>query len=92
MKKTTECSFVNDVNIIRKQDKFTISVYRKPTFGGIYTHFDSFLPSTYRISMFHTLLRRHFWIHSDWTMFHLKTLSIIILNRFLYDKHRIQEN
>ena len=56
MKKTTECSFVHDVNIIRKQDKFTISVYRKPTFGGIYTYFDSFLPSAYRISMFHTLL------------------------------------
>ena len=35
------------VNIIRAQGKFTTSDYRKVTFSGIYTHFDSFLPFTY---------------------------------------------
>ena len=34
-----------DVDIIREKDKFTTSVYRKPTFSGIYTHFGSLLPS-----------------------------------------------
>ena len=33
-----------DVNIIREKDKFTTSVYRKPTFSRVYAHFDSFLP------------------------------------------------
>ena len=45
-----------DVNIIREKDKFTNSVYRKPTFSGIYTHFDSFLPSSNKIGLLHTLL------------------------------------
>ena len=47
-----------DVNIIREKDKFTTSVYRKPTFSGIYTHFDSFLPSSNKIDLLHTLLYR----------------------------------
>ena len=34
-----------DVQIIREDKKFTFSVYCKATFGGVYTHFDSFLPS-----------------------------------------------
>ena len=40
-----------DVNIIHEHGRFTTSVYRKPTFSGIYTHFDSFLPSTYKIGV-----------------------------------------
>ena len=34
--------FFLDVQIIREDKSFTISVYRKPTFSGVYTHFDSF--------------------------------------------------
>ena len=58
-----------EVNIIREKDKFTTSVYRKPTFSGIYTHFDSFLPSSNKIGLLHTLLYRCFWICSG--KFHL---------------------
>ena len=28
---------------------FTTSVYRKSTFSRVYTHFSSFLPSTYKV-------------------------------------------
>ena len=31
-----------DVSVIRELGKFITSVYRKPTFNGVYTHFDSF--------------------------------------------------
>ena len=31
-----------DVQIIREDKTFTTSVYRKPTFSGVYTHFESF--------------------------------------------------
>ena len=49
-----------DVNIIRKQSKFTTNVYRKPSFGGVYTHFVSCLPSTFKIGIIYTLLNsRH---------------------------------
>ena len=31
---------------------FVIVVYRKPTFSGVYTHFDSFLPTIYNFGIF----------------------------------------
>ena len=65
-----------DVNIIREKDKFTTSVYCKPTFSRIYTHFDSFLPSSNKIGLLHTLLYRCFRICSDWTKFHLEVVKL----------------
>ena len=53
-----------------EKDKFTVSVYRKPTFSGGYTHFDSFLTSGNKTGLLHTLLYRFFRICSDWTKFH----------------------
>ena len=41
-------------NVIREQGKFTTSVHRKPTFNGLFTHFDSFLPNTYKIGMIYS--------------------------------------
>ena len=37
-----------DVKIIREDKTFTTSIYRNPTFSGVYTHFESFLPSTFK--------------------------------------------
>ena len=31
-----------DVEVSQQQGKFVTTVYRKPTFGGVYTQFDSF--------------------------------------------------
>ena len=45
-------------------------VYRKPTFSGVYTHFESFLPTIYKFGMVYTLAYRCFKICSDWTKFH----------------------
>ena len=45
-----------DVQIIWEDKAFTISVYRKSTFSGIYTHFDSFLPSNYKFTTVYTLI------------------------------------
>ena len=47
-----------DIAIIREDKTFTISVYRKPTFSEVYTHFDSFLPSTYNFGTVYTLAYR----------------------------------
>ena len=52
--KDNRMSFI-DVNIIHKKGKFTTSVYHKPTFSRIYTHFDSFLPSSNKIGLLHTI-------------------------------------
>ena len=66
-----------DVNTIREKGKFTTSVYRKATFSGIYTRFYSFLPSSNKIGLLHTLLYRCFQICSDWTKFHLELVKLI---------------
>ena len=94
-----------DVNIIR-EDKFTTSVYRKPTYSGIYTHFDSFLPSSNKIGLLHTSLYRCFRICSDWTKFHFELVKLIHVFKnngypensinncfkvFVDNKYRIQE-
>ena len=75
MKKTTECPFLT--LIIREKNKFTTSVYRKPTLSGIYTHFDSFFPSSNKIGLLHTLLYWCFRICLDWTKFHLELTKLI---------------
>ena len=67
--KQNRISFL-DVQIIREDKTFTTSVYRKPTFSGIYTHFDSFLPSTYKFGTIYTLAYRCFRICSSWSKLH----------------------
>ena len=59
-----------DVEVSRQQGKFVTSVYRKPTFSGVYTHFDSFLPEVYKVGMIYTLAYRCFKMCSDWAKFH----------------------
>ena len=52
--KPNRMSFL-DVEIIRKDKTFATSVCRKPTFSGVYTHFDSFLPSIYKFGNVYTI-------------------------------------
>ena len=52
-KQNNKMSFLGDI-IIREQDKFITSVNRKPTFSGVYTHFNSFLRDTWKIGMIYT--------------------------------------
>ena len=49
-----------DAEVSRDGNTFVTSVYCKPTFSGVFTHFDSFLPSTYKIGMIYTLAFRCF--------------------------------
>ena len=41
-----------DIEVSRERNKFVATVYRKPTFSGVYTHFSSFLPTTYKLEGF----------------------------------------
>ena len=40
-----------DIEVSQEKGKFVMTVYRKPTFSGLYTHFESFLPTLYKFSM-----------------------------------------
>ena len=64
--KQNRMSFL-DIAIIREDKTFTTSVYRKPTFSGVYTHFNSFLRSTYKFGTVYTLAYRCFRICCSWT-------------------------
>ena len=71
----TECnnsfSFL-DVNIIRHNKQFKTSVYKKPTFSGVFTHYESYLDQSYKKSLIFTLLFRCYSICSDYSLFHLE--------------------
>ena len=58
------------VEASQEGNKFATTVYRKPTFSGVYTHSDSFLPTTYKFSMIYTLVFRCFSTCSNWAIFH----------------------
>ena len=45
-------------------------VYFKPTFSRVYTHFDSFLPYTYKFGTVYTIPYRCLRICSSWTKLH----------------------
>ena len=74
-----------DRHIFREDKTFTTSVYRKPTFSGVYTHFDSFLPTTYKFGTVYTLAYRCLRICSSWTKLHneLVCLKEISLKKWL---------
>ena len=73
--KQNRMSFL-DIAIICEDKTFTTSVYRKPTFSGVYTNFDNFLLSTYNFGTVYTLAYRCFRICSCWTKLHNESVSL----------------
>ena len=65
-----------DVKVIREDNVFTTSVYRKPSFSGVYTHFDSYMPLSYKFSLVSTIIFRSFTICSDMPKFHQEICKI----------------
>ena len=61
-------SFINS-KIIRENNKFTITVYRKPTFSGPLTTFESFTRNSYKYVLIFTLLQRAFKLYSNFELF-----------------------
>ena len=55
-----------DVYVSRECNGFVTSVYRKPTFSGVYTNFDSYIPTSYKSGLVYTLLYRSYMICTTW--------------------------
>ena len=87
IEKESKLSFL-DVEIIREQGKFTTITYRKPTFSGVYSNYESFLPSVYKFGMVYTLVYTFFRICSKWRQFHteLTVLKGIFQKNFFATK------
>ena len=65
-----------DVKVIRENNVFTYSVYRKPSFSGVYRHFDSYMPLNYRFSLVSAIILHSFIICSDMSNFHQEICKI----------------
>ena len=59
-----------DIDISRSESKFATSVYRKPTFTGLFTKFHSFIPNTHKQNLFSCLSHRIFNLCSSYENFH----------------------
>ena len=85
--KENKLSFL-PVELIRGQGKFTTTVYLKPSSSGVYSNFESFLPSVYKFGMVYTLVYGCFHICSNWTQFHAE---LIFLKR-IFQKNGYPKN
>ena len=70
-----------DIKFFREKGKFVTDVYRKKTFRGVYTDFNSFTPESYKTGLIKSLLFRCFRLCSDFVKFHHE---INILKSILY--------
>ena len=68
-----------DITITRGNNKFVTSVYRKPTFSGIFTNFESFTPEMHKRGLIETLLHRSFRLCFSYENLHreIETLKSI---------------
>ena len=86
---STYFSFL-DVKICRENDRFTTSIYRKPAFSGVFTHFDSFIPTSYKHGLVNTLIFRCFKICSSYEEIRNEIVSLKdILKHNSYPKNFI---
>ena len=69
-------SFI-DIKVTYNNHQFKVSVYRKPTFSGVFRHYESCLDQIYKKSLIDTLLFRCFSMCSDYTSFHFTVKNII---------------
>ena len=59
-----------DVLVSREASRLVTSLYRKPTFSGLYTNYNSFISDKYKTGLIYCLLFRIFTLTVDWTKFH----------------------
>ena len=79
-----------DILVNREDDptqpkSFTTNMYRKPTFSGLYTNFNSFIPESYKTGLVLSLLFRIYTICSDWSKIHIEIVNlkkIMLKNNF----------
>ena len=58
-----------DINIVKEQDRFATSIYRKKTFTGLGSNFLSYMPMRFKISCLSTLIHRAYHLSSSYVYF-----------------------
>ena len=62
--------------LVTREDTFCTSLYRKPTFSGLYSNFESFMPDSYKEGLIYTLLHRAFVLCCNWSKFHAEVVFL----------------
>ena len=90
-----------DVKLCRKNGIFVTSVHRKPTFDGVFTNYESFIPTYQKRGLLHTLLHRslayvaisryfilisNIWRPSSWETIISRILLIRVLAKSFLNK------
>ena len=75
-KEQNSCFNFLNVKVIRKDNVFTTSVYGKPSFSGVYTHFNSYMPFSYKFSLVSAIIFRSITICSDMPKLHQEICTI----------------
>ena len=79
------CLAFLDIRIERKAGNFETSIYRKPTFSGVYLNFKSYVPEVYKKGLVNCLLYRIHKLCSNWSIIHdeiNKLKKILIKNKY----------
>ena len=73
--KNNKISFL-DISISRNNNALETSIFRKPTFSGVYTNFNSFLPTEYKRKLLRTFLYRTYNICSSYLQIHEEIIHL----------------
>ena len=65
-----------DIKINRANNSFSTNNYRKVTFSGVFTNFESFIPISYKSNLIFTLLFRAFKLCSNFKLFDQEILNL----------------
>ena len=65
-----------DIKISRVNNSFSTNFYRKVTFSGVFTNFESFIPISYKSNLIFALLFRAFKLCSNFELFHQEILNL----------------
>ena len=82
-----------DINIVKEQNSFATSVYRKKTFTGLGSNFLSYMPLKFKIACLKTLIHRAYHLSSSYFNFdtELNFLKDYFINNcfppYLFHKH-----
>ena len=81
-----------DVLVSRESKTFSTSLYRKPTFSGLYSNFLSFMPTEYKKGLVFTLLYRGFTLCTDWSKFRAELVYLkSVMGRNGYPRHFVDK-
>ena len=81
IKFTSEIEENNSISFLESKistvnNSFSTNIYRKVTFSGVFTNFESFIPISYKSNLIFTLLFRTFKLCSNFELFHQEILNL----------------